>query len=283
MGYKVSRGAYLHFLPFLVQAVYWAPFYFSSVPFKVALVTGQIEPAMYSKLIGNFFEYAQFSQHAIYVAVIWIGTGVRYHSNLDGITRNWLTWVKRYFTFYAFVFVVGDLSYKLFDFGLPDYVYFYSIALFLYLVGYYGYYQQHVVFTGLQVIKPKYSYSTLTSEDSTELFAKLVAIMEGEKPYLNYNLKLKDMADRLQLSVHHLSRVVNENSGHNFSDFINAYRVKEARKILEDPDKMDQKMLAVAFDSGFGNKVSFYKSFKKFEGSSPVEYRGRIQGQKAVS
>ena len=102
--------------------------------------------------------------------------------------------------------------------------------------------------------------------------------MSTQKLYLNASMKLADLANLIEISPHHLSRVINENYGGSFLDFMNKYRVEEAKRILSDDKKESFKMLAVAIDAGFGNKVSFYKNFKKFTGNLPTEFRNQKIG-----
>jgi YesN/AraC family two-component response regulator len=67
--------------------------------------------------------------------------------------------------------------------------------------------------------------------------------------------------------------VLNERLNRNLSDFINFYRVEEARKIFESPSGAEKKNSAVAGDVGFNNLGVFYKAFKKFTGMTPNEYK----------
>jgi AraC-like DNA-binding protein len=68
----------------------------------------------------------------------------------------------------------------------------------------------------------------------------------------------------------------------NFSDFINYYRVEEAKKLLQDPRGAQKKIIVLAFDVGFNTKVAFYNVFKKFTGMTPAQYRvqGKIKDRK---
>ncbi|MCL6273831.1 AraC family transcriptional regulator [Muricauda sp. 2012CJ35-5] len=97
--------------------------------------------------------------------------------------------------------------------------------------------------------------------------------MQTRKPYLSQELRLDDIAELLNISRHHASQVINENYGLNFFDYVNAYRVEEAKRLLEGNQENDvQSISEVAYQSGFNNRVSFYNAFKKVTNTTPTEY-----------
>jgi AraC-like DNA-binding protein len=69
---------------------------------------------------------------------------------------------------------------------------------------------------------------------------------------------------------------LNERLKKSFYDFVNGYRVEEARRILRDPRRGDQKILTIAFDSGFASKAAFNRVFKRHTGMTPSEYKARL-------
>jgi AraC-like DNA-binding protein len=102
--------------------------------------------------------------------------------------------------------------------------------------------------------------------------------MVTEKPYLDANLSLPELADKLEIPSHHLSRVINEQFGVNFFDFVNQYRVEEVKSKIGNPEFENLSLLGIAFDSGFNTKSAFNRVFKKMTGFTPSEYK---QQQKA--
>ncbi|MBD3166115.1 helix-turn-helix domain-containing protein [bacterium] len=97
--------------------------------------------------------------------------------------------------------------------------------------------------------------------------------MESDHLFTDSDLTLKQLADRLDVSPHNLSEVINTRMGQNFFDFVNGYRVGQVKRDLVDPEKQNLKMLAIAFDAGFRSKSSFNQTFKKHVGVPPSEYR----------
>ena len=97
--------------------------------------------------------------------------------------------------------------------------------------------------------------------------------MKTEKPYLESNLRLNDLADQLNLSRHHTSQIINEHFDTNFFDFINTYRIEEAKNLLSGKD--DLNITDIIYSSGFNNRASFYKTFKKHTSMTPGEFSER--------
>ncbi len=100
--------------------------------------------------------------------------------------------------------------------------------------------------------------------------------MEEEKPYLITDLSLQDLADRLNISRHQLSGLINQRHNINFYEFVNNYRVKEFILKMQDPDNQHYKMLSIAYDSGFNSKASFNRIFKQITGQTPSDYKDTV-------
>ena len=70
-----------------------------------------------------------------------------------------------------------------------------------------------------------------------------------------------------------LSQALNGVLGVSFSDFVNGYRVDEAKRLLRDPARQDDTILAVLYDAGFNSKSAFNRVFKLRTGETPSSYR----------
>lgn len=121
--------------------------------------------------------------------------------------------------------------------------------------------------------KPKYSGSKLDNEDILKYSNNLEIFIKAEKPYLNPTLTLKDLSDQTGISDRIISQVINKQWNQNFFSFINAYRVNEAKILLDSFDQNKSTMIGISFDAGFNSKTAFYDAFKKQTGMTPSEYR----------
>ncbi|MBN1791468.1 MAG: AraC family transcriptional regulator [Bacteroidales bacterium] len=85
-------------------------------------------------------------------------------------------------------------------------------------------------------------------------------------------LTLNTLAVELNISVNHLSQIINQYQGKNFYDFVNEYRVEEFKTRVASPKNQHLSILAIAFDSGFNSKSSFNLVFKNHTGMTPSQF-----------
>lgn len=105
----------------------------------------------------------------------------------------------------------------------------------------------------------------------------LQTYIKENRPYLNADLNIKMLSEQIGIGVHCLSETINKKFQKNFFDFINEYRVDEAKKILSSTDLQKYTIDSISILSGFGSRSSFYTAFKKHTGTSPGEYQKNIQ------
>ena len=97
--------------------------------------------------------------------------------------------------------------------------------------------------------------------------------MKNNRPYLDPELTLDQLAKQLSLKSRLLSQVINDELGQNFYDFINRYRIEEASRLLTNPKDPKITVLEVLYEVGFNSKSSFNTLFKKYTGLTPSEFK----------
>lgn len=110
-------------------------------------------------------------------------------------------------------------------------------------------------------------------EAEAEKIAALLHYMKQEKPYLEPSLTLQKLARQRSMAATELSILINHKIGKHFFDFINEYRIKEAQRILVDPQQKQLTVLEILYQVGFNSKSSFNTAFKKYSGTTPTQYR----------
>lgn len=146
-----------------------------------------------------------------------------------------------------------------------------KVSSFLLLIVYTALRDPHV-FSPLPERQKKYHRSSLPEPYVEHQLAKLLALMEEQKPYLRNDLKLQDLAELLDISRHHVTQLLNQQVGQTFHAFVNAYRVEEACQRLRDPLYRDYTVLAIAHDVGFNSKTTFNRIFKQHTQMTPSQY-----------
>lgn len=110
---------------------------------------------------------------------------------------------------------------------------------------------------------------------------RLRTLMEVERAYLDPELSFPAFVARAGAPERTVRRFINHRLGHaHFRTFLNAYRVAEARRLLADPARSGDKLIATALDSGFASLASFNRVFRAEEGCTPSDYRASQTGQK---
>lgn len=107
----------------------------------------------------------------------------------------------------------------------------------------------------------------------SELLEKIRKLMSNEKLYLQPNLKVTDLAMRLNSNRSYVYNAINVEMGISFSDYINSQRVDYASQLLETNPELS--IHDVMLKSGFTSSSAFYRNFKKFKGITPTAKRAR--------
>ena len=127
----------------------------------------------------------------------------------------------------------------------------------------------------------KYQTSSLKGAKSLQLYDRLCEVINSQRLYLDPQLNLPMLAEVLETNTKYLSQVVNHHYGNNLQQFVNVYRIEEAKKRLVEQEYDYLTYFAIGQLCGFKNKSTFYKVFKKFTGHTPHEfvlaYRRRLK------
>ncbi|MEN0035999.1 MAG: helix-turn-helix domain-containing protein [Cellvibrio sp.] len=106
-----------------------------------------------------------------------------------------------------------------------------------------------------------------------EYAEKIDGIMRTQQTYLNPELTLDMLAETLAIPAKDLSMIINRHFNLNFYEFINGYRIEEAKKRLLEPANKDKTITDIYLEVGFNSKSVFNTFFKKLVGKTPSEYR----------
>ena len=98
------------------------------------------------------------------------------------------------------------------------------------------------------------------------------AIREGQI-YMDPDITLDKLAESLKILPRDLSSLINRHFGINFYEFINRYRIEEAKRMLTSEKYRATTITDIYLKVGFNSKSVFYTFFKKLEGMTPSQCR----------
>jgi len=125
----------------------------------------------------------------------------------------------------------------------------------------------------LHSISLKYSKSRLSDVEIKHYLDKIHDYMIHDQRYKDSTLSLPKIAKDLNLSPNIISQLINEQLKQNFCDYLNNYRIEEAKKMLIDKKKQNLTIASIAYDCGFNSLSAFNNAFKKFTKLKPSEYK----------
>jgi AraC-like DNA-binding protein len=281
----------LHAIPYLSITLFFIyDFYFLSSQDKLIYyereTQGETSIVVYIAEFFINFSIPVYSILSLFLLKKHLNQIKQNFSNIQNIDLHWLKIVLMCMIFISFISVLMGLLSDYFNFisyQYGDNLTYITLTIIIYFLGYYGI-KQKPVFSNvnpfpereLHNLKPKYANSSLKENDKERLLKLLTDYLETEKPYLNENLTLKELADKLRISPNNLSQLINEGCNKNFYEFVNEYRINEVKKLLSDPKYSHYSMLGIAFECGFSSKSTFNSVFRQFIGKTPSEYKKSI-------
>lgn len=210
-----------------------------------------------------------------------------YYSFTKDVDLKWLNYLTHGFAVFLFYFLFYILLRKFAHFELPfvnSNVSWTIIVLYIFGIGFYGFKKRVNIFSDYQndfeeinarTYKKRslYKKSGLQENEKKDIIKQLGKYMSEQKPYLNPELNIRQLAESLEIPAHKLSQTINQSLQKSFLEFINEYRVKDAINYLVKKEYENLTIIAIAIESGFNSKTSFYNTFKKHTSKTPSEYR----------
>ena len=104
-------------------------------------------------------------------------------------------------------------------------------------------------------------------------FIKINNYILTTKKFIEAKITRESLAEELGMSKSKLSSIINSEANKSFIDYMNEFRVKQAKRLLTDKNYNQYTTTAVGLESGFNSKSTFYSVFKKHTGKTPSEFR----------
>lgn len=280
---KFERRDWLLFVPSIVYLIFRFILFAQNLEFK-----SRFDEAYYQPIVNPFITVTEFVWNAI-LLYFSIRHYRKYRAWLDenysDTERIKFDWLKNFLYLFTFVFTLGAIfdftGSFLFPLSYIQYFYFeFVLALVIYYLAIAGYLRSETIeinFTEMESEKIEAAMSekkSLLGAGELENFkTRLDELMRTEKPFLDPQLTLANLAKRFGVNTTVLSFVINNGFGKNFNDFVNEFRINEVKTKIESGAAANQNLLGIAFDAGFNSKATFNRAFKKFTGIAPTEFQ----------
>ena len=197
-----------------------------------------------------------------------------FYSNLESKTIVWVNLLLYSFVVTSFISIVFNF--------LGRAMFLHSVSLLLvpslifsvllFFIGLQGYMQNHTVVDLIEDDKQPVQ-NNLKEYNKSQLKAKLVELFVNEKIYKNSDLKITQVSMKLQTNRTYISQLINNEFNCSFSEFVNEYRVIEAKQLLASQNYENYSLDYISETVGFGSLNTFIRVFKELEGTTPGRFR----------
>ena len=130
-------------------------------------------------------------------------------------------------------------------------------------------------------IADKYETSGLNTDHSF-MMRSIRDYVENNNYFLQGDVSLKNLSGVLNVPANYISQAINAEEGVNFNEFINHYRIEEAKQRLLNEDYAHLSVVGIGNSVGFKSKSAFYTAFKKHTQTSPASYVSTFKVKKSL-
>ncbi len=272
----------VHIAPALICFLTIVPYYLQSAAYKIAKIEACDPNNFHLPANRALYFGILFIQMAGYIFTTWqylkqqqAETDRRSFKNSTTVF-SWL----RFFTIGFASFLLCFLAVFLLFFFTNFHLYFALFTLLLvpaFMIHAIGYWtiRASAIFhgNGDRSAGNRYEGSALTASLASQMKDGLLDLMESEKIYRDSAAGLSEISKRLSVNSRYLSQLVNQEFHCNLTDFINGYRISEAKKLLREEKYRHWSLLGIAMEVGFNSKNTFTRVFKRHTGQTPSSFR----------
>jgi AraC-like DNA-binding protein len=271
----------------------------------VLLLPSTEKIALIKQEISDLDRWMQFSQSRYFspgfhqafrlvtLNVYWIAQVVvfvrwlRRHTSLSAEDKVWKNWILvflgcqffMWFPYYLNIFWLSQLTtYHIVNSFAIGWLMISSFSLFFFPSILYG--PKLVVKTGDTApvkVRTKAPITDAEQHKLAEAMHTLEAQMEANKYFLTPGYSIHDFSRDINLPAYQISKSLNTFKGMGFVDFINQKRIQYCIAKFNQGEWLHYRLEAVATECGFSNRNSFTKSFIKFHGATPSDYRDNLK------
>lgn len=286
-----NRLDLLHFIPLVFNILLFSWFYFESAETKYYLVDNNTGYYYYINIISDEILGLQGIIYSILALILLrkYNTSVLNYNSYNDLSLLKYLKIGVYILLISWTIgtVAVNLDFLNIDINVDLFLFTYLlIVVVIYVISYSALRSREVFklseeqisesfITSRGVLKFDSNIKTQSQNEDIEIIElnkQLIKYIDENKPFLNPELSLQNLADGLGISRHQTSAIINQVHRVNFYEFVNTYRVNEVKNNLQDPSKRHFKIISLAYDAGFNSKASFNRIFKQYTNQTPSEF-----------
>lgn len=200
-----------------------------------------------------------------------------FYSNLESKNISWVNLLLISFVITSLMSIVFNIIGKAYFFDheslllIPSAIF----STLLFLIGIQGYLQDHTV-VDLEIDETqKIDVTDIKKYNSDLLKDHLLEIFNEGEIYKQADLKITQISAVLKTNRTYISNLINNEFSCTFNEFVNQYRIKEAKRLLVNDASKAYSLDYIGEQCGFGSLSTFIRVFKDSEGITPGRYRDR--------
>lgn len=266
----VILSGVLFFIEIIVRVVFAAQYYNDKPNYTIAKYAQLEEIINLSYTIFLFLKvvYLFLNQSKLYESI----------SSYDN-----MKWLKR-FLIYGFLIIilwVFAISFNFKEVISPNIPVYYplriSSTLIIFWIAYYGFFRYNLLTERIELRKEiiKSKINSVSQERFDKDFLIIERFILENKKYLDPLLSVEMVSKNTNISDRNITNIISNTTKMNFNDYINHFRIEEAKIILVNPDYSKYTKTSISLECGFYSKATFYRAFAKHVQISPTEYIAR--------
>ena len=273
-NYRFSGKQWFHLAPGILEAIYFIVVYIKPLKFRQEFFMthwSSVEPTLEVLAFTSFVVYFFFSIRSLKQYETKINTD---YSDATIETYQWLKQLLFFLLIFTGIWGILTVIDVFFMNYSLEYLYFYPYYFFIAFIAYFVGFSfkpndKKKVLISFQKETPK---ELIPPEKQRYIIAQLHTLMGTKQLYLHPELRSKDVAKELEITVQTLSYTLNNGLQKSFHDYINELRVAHVQQQLDAGDLEKKNLAGIAREAGFNSESSFYRIFKKYTGTTPKNY-----------
>ncbi len=274
LGADTFRSNWIHFVPAALHLCYYL--WTLGIPlkdFNISLINGELNLQFFIIEAAGLISFMGY----------WIKTCLvlkkyrreeRKQFSFQQIIFNFLSYVMATLLLSIALWGISFVTVQFFGIQLPYLGYttmWISTPIFIYIIGYFSL-RQPEIFRIPIASKTKTEKDRLKPDEIQRLQKRLHYFITEEEVYIQPDLTLKSLAEKLNTSPNNLSWLLNQVYQATFYEYINSHRIKAFIKRVDNQEHRSHTLLSLAMDAGFNSKSTFNKAFKAVTGQTPSHY-----------